>query len=165
MLLVAITKLMLIVCYVNTDLINVMLLLPLNPGSDLALLPLPAKLNKVCVLAYSAIIGELFFIAIGTASKISYAVSCLTRYMVVSTPAHLEVAKQVLRYLRGVKGEMIRWCARHVTTEADLKAFAMRAAEVLYARKLCMELGFIQLRATTIYEDNAGCISLAQHMH
>ena len=191
--------------------------LPMNPGTDLALLPLPAKPNKLCVLAYSALIGELLFIAINTAPQISYAVSCLTRYMVVSTPAHLEVAKQVLRYLRGVKGDMIRWCARDVssthtvgqvygyadasfaddstnrkstlayflfvnnavfswrsclgsivatsTTEAELQAFAMCAAEVLYARKLCMELGFTQLHATTIYEDNTGCISLAQHMH
>jgi len=60
------------------------------------------------VLAYSALIGELSIIAIDTAPQINYAVSCLTRYMVVSTPAYLEVAKQVLRYLRGVKGEMIR---------------------------------------------------------
>jgi len=52
--------------------------------------------------------GELSIIAIDTAPQINYAVSCLTRYMVVSTPAYLEVAKQVLRYLRGVKGEMIR---------------------------------------------------------
>jgi len=119
--------------------------------------------------------------------------------------------------LRGVKGDMIRWCARDVssthtvgqvygyadasfaddstsrkstlayflfvniavfswrsclgsivatsTNEAELQAFAMCAAEVLYARKLCMELGFPQLHATTIYEINMGCISLAQHMH
>ena len=75
------------------------------PGTDLALLPLPAKPNKLCVLAYSALIGELLFVAINTAPQISYAVSCLTRYMVVSTPAYLEVAKQVLRYLCGVKGD------------------------------------------------------------
>ena len=56
------------------------------------------------------------FIAINTAPQIIYAVSCLTRYIVVSTPAHLEVAKQVLRYLRGVKGDMIRWCARDVSS-------------------------------------------------
>jgi len=68
--------------------------LPMNSGTDLALLPLPAKPNKLCVLAYSALIGELLFIAINTTPQISYAVSCLTRYMVVSTPAHLEVAKQ-----------------------------------------------------------------------
>jgi len=90
--------------------------LPMNPGTDLALLPLSARPNKLCVLAYSALIGELLFIAINTDPQISYAVSCLTRYMVVSTPAHLEVANQVLRYLRGVKGDMIRWCARDVSS-------------------------------------------------
>ena len=47
-------------------------------------------------------------------------------------------------------------------TEAELQAFAMCAAEVLYARKLCMDLGFTQLHATTIYEDN---VWLAQHMY
>ena len=82
----------------------------MNPGTvtDLALLPVPAKTNKLCVLAYSVLIGELLFIAIITAPQMSYAVSCLTRYMVVSSPAHLEVANQVFRYLRGVKGDMIR---------------------------------------------------------
>jgi len=90
--------------------------LPMNPGTDLALVPLPAKPNKRCVLAYSALIGELLFIAINPALQISYAVSCLTRYIVASTPAHLEVAKQVFCYLRGVKGDMIRWCARDVSS-------------------------------------------------
>ena len=79
----------------------------MNPGTDLALLPLPARPNKLCALAYSALIGELLFIAINTAPQIGYAASCLTRYMVVSIPAHFEVAKPVLRYLRGVKGDMI----------------------------------------------------------
>jgi len=56
------------------------------------------------------------FITINTAPQINYAVSCLTRYIIVSTPAHLEVAKQVLRYVRGVQGAMIRWCAYDVTS-------------------------------------------------
>ena len=47
----------------------------MNPSTDLAVLPLLAKPNKLCVLAYSALIGELLFIAINTASQISYAVS------------------------------------------------------------------------------------------
>ena len=89
--------------------------LPMNPGTDLALLPLPAVPDKICVLAYSALIGELLFIAINTAPQISYAVSCLTRYMVKFTPSHLQVVKQVLRYLRGVKSDMIRWCAQDVS--------------------------------------------------
>jgi len=51
-----------------------------------------------------------------TAPQISYAASSLTGYMVVSTLAHLEVAKQVLRYLRGVRSDMIRWCACDVSS-------------------------------------------------
>jgi len=35
--------------------------------------------------------------------------------VVVSTPAHL-IAKQALRYFRGVKGEMIKWCAHDVSS-------------------------------------------------
>jgi len=88
----------------------------MNPGTDLALLPLPTRPNKLCVLAYSALIGELLFIAMNTAPQIGYAVSSLTKYMVVSIPAYLEVAKPVLRYLRGVQGDMIRWCARDVSS-------------------------------------------------
>jgi len=41
----------------------------------------------------------------------------------------------------------------------------MCAAEVQYAHRLCMEPGFTELHATTIYEDNMGYISFAQHMH
>ena len=36
--------------------------LPMNPGTDLALMPLTARPNKLCVLAYFALIGELLFI-------------------------------------------------------------------------------------------------------
>ena len=75
MLLVATKKVILIICHVNTDLINVMQLL-MNPGTDLARLPLPARPNNLCVLAYSALRGELLFIAINTAPQLSYAVSC-----------------------------------------------------------------------------------------
>ena len=57
--------------------------LPMNPDKDLALLPLLAKSNKLCVREYFALIGELLFIAINTAPQISYVVSCLTRHMVV----------------------------------------------------------------------------------
>ena len=44
--------------------------LPINPGTDLALLPLTARPNKLCVLAYSALIGELLFIINNTAHQL-----------------------------------------------------------------------------------------------
>jgi len=50
----------------------------MHPGADLVLLPLPSRPNKLCVLAYSASINELLFIATNTAPQINHAVSCLT---------------------------------------------------------------------------------------
>jgi len=37
--------------------------------------------------------------------------------------------------------------------------------EVVWARKLAVELGFPQLKPIDIYEDNTGCIALAKNMH
>jgi hypothetical protein len=51
------------------------------------------------------------------------------------------------------------------TTEAELMALASCCCEVVWARKLAVELGFPQLKPTDIYEDNTGCIALANNMH
>ena len=37
--------------------------------------------------------------------------------------------------------------------------------EVVWARKLAVELGFPQLKSIDIYEDGTGCIALANNMH
>jgi hypothetical protein len=42
-----------------------------------------------------------------------YALSALTRYMTRATPTHYGYAKQVLRYLKGVKHLKLTWCARN----------------------------------------------------
>jgi len=51
------------------------------------------------------------------------------------------------------------------TTEAELMALASCCCEVVWARKLAVELGFPQLKPSDIYEDNTGCIALANNMH
>jgi len=51
------------------------------------------------------------------------------------------------------------------TTEAELMALAGCCCEIVWARKLALELGFPQLKPTDAYEDNSGCIALADHMH
>ena len=35
----------------------------------------------------------------------------------------------------------------------------------MWARKLALEVGFPLLKPTDVYEDNTGCIALANHMH
>jgi len=51
------------------------------------------------------------------------------------------------------------------TTETELMALASCCCDVVWARKLAVELGFLQLKPTDIYEDNTGCITLANNMH
>ena len=132
--------------------------------------------------------------------------SALTRYMTRATVSHFNYAKHTLRYLKGVNGRRITWCAAncrspHVkhqiwscadssfadakpsrkstmayclfvnnavfswksclssivatsTCEAELMAYCSSACESIYARKLAAELGFCQMSATPIYEDN-----------
>jgi hypothetical protein len=44
-------------------------------------------------------------------------------------------------------------------------AFLSAACEVVYARKLAVELGFCQLTPTKIYEENQGALALVEKIH
>ena len=59
-------------------------------------------------VVYGMLVGELMYVAVNTVPSIAYAVSCLARYMTTATAAHYAHAKQVLRYLKGVKSRKIR---------------------------------------------------------
>jgi hypothetical protein len=87
---------------------------PMQPNVDLSALPLPPKPDADTVRAYAMLVGELMYVAVNTVPSIAYAVSCLARYMTNATAAHYAHAKQVLRYLKGVKSRKIRWCAANV---------------------------------------------------
>ena len=75
----------------------------MNPGSDLESLPIFNTPDKIVVLAYAALFGELLYIAINTVPQLSYSMSSLTQYVSKATPAHLTYAKVVLCYLIGIK--------------------------------------------------------------
>jgi Reverse transcriptase (RNA-dependent DNA polymerase)/Integrase core domain len=49
------------------------------------------------------------------------------------------------------------------TTESEYMALVETAKEVLWLRQLLEEMGYIQTEATTIYDDNIGCIQLAKN--
>jgi len=89
--------------------------LPLNPSSDLDSLPPPDVLDKIVNHAYTALIGELLYIAINTVPQFRYSMSSLTRYMSKATPAHLAYAKTVLRYLIGVQERQLLWCGSRIS--------------------------------------------------
>ena len=88
--------------------------LPMAVGADLASIPLPDVPDKDIVAAYAKLVGELLYISINTVPEIMYALSALTRFMTRATSQHYGYAKQVLRYLKGVKHLKLTWCARSV---------------------------------------------------
>ena len=59
-------------------------------------------------------IGELMFVAINTQPLIAQPVNSLARFMSNANAELYMLAKGVLRYLKGVKGRKIIWCAKNV---------------------------------------------------
>ncbi len=51
------------------------------------------------------------------------------------------------------------------TSEAELIGAFACAQEIQFSRKLAAELGFRQHAPTPLFEDNTGCIALAEHGH
>jgi hypothetical protein len=51
------------------------------------------------------------------------------------------------------------------TSEAELIGACACAQEIQFCRKLAAELGFRQYAPTPLFEDNTGCIALAEHGH
>ena len=49
------------------------------------------------------------------------------------------------------------------TTEVELMAALASYCEIVWACKLALELGLSQLKPTDVYEDNTGCIALANN--
>jgi hypothetical protein len=63
---------------------------------------------------YAKLIGELMFVAINTQPLIAQPVNSLARFMSNANAELYTLAKGVLRYLKGVKGRKIIWCAKNV---------------------------------------------------
>ena len=63
---------------------------------------------------YANLVGELLYIAINTVPQIIYHLHVLSRCMTRATEAHLQYAKGVTRYLKGVMDREITWCAANV---------------------------------------------------
>jgi len=51
------------------------------------------------------------------------------------------------------------------TTEADLMTLATYSCDIVWARELAPEFGFLRLKSTDVYEDNTDCIALAKKIH
>jgi len=63
----------------------------------------------------------------------------------------------------------VSWCAKKQSTiavstaEAEQVALTHAVQEAIWLRHLLKDLGYLQLRATPIYEDNQACITIAKN--
>jgi hypothetical protein len=82
---------------------------------------------------YQALVGSLIYLSINTRPDISHAVGILSRFMAYPTTAHWDVAKHVLRYLKGTSTLGLRFhgpastenqgvCAWEMFSDADFAA-------------------------------------------
>ena len=89
--------------------------LPWPAKFDIYALPLPAKPDPQIITVFASLVGELLYVMINTAPELSVYVSQLTRFMTKAGSDHLHAAKQVLKYLKGNKSRVLRWCARRTS--------------------------------------------------
>ena len=72
-------------------------------------------------------------------------------------------------YIFKIGDHLISWKCKlqHVialsTTEAEYYSLSAAIKEAKYLRSLLHDLGFSQIQATTVFEDNQGCVNLAHH--
>lgn len=84
--------------------------LPMDPGLQLQR---EMRTKQVNAEMYRSLVGSLIYIT-NTRPDISYAVSSVSRYMSKPEEAHLQAAKQILKYLKGTADY-----ALHLSTQGD----------------------------------------------
>ncbi|GKV46639.1 hypothetical protein SLEP1_g53613 [Rubroshorea leprosula] len=127
---------------------------------------------------YRSILGSLQYLTL-TRPDISFAVSRLSQYMHQPTDLHWQALKRVLRYLRGTiyHGLLLRpqpslslhaysdsdWAVGSCSqfTEAEYRALAATASELIWVRNLLSELGVFVPRSPAIFCDNVSATYLS----
>ena len=66
---------------------------------------------------YRSIVGSLIYAMTGTRPDICYVVTLLSQYMSKPTKAHLNIAKNVLRYIKGT----LNFCLRFVKCDGNVE--------------------------------------------
>ena len=75
--------------------------IPMDPGVASSLLPSKQVADKATVAWYQSAIGSLMWPAVHTRPDISYSVGVLSRYCSNPGPTHIQLVKQIFRYLAG----------------------------------------------------------------
>ncbi|EOY07331.1 Cysteine-rich RLK (RECEPTOR-like protein kinase) 8 [Theobroma cacao] len=153
--------------------------LPLNTGN---------KLNKeddsgkADGMLYKSMVSSLLYLS-ATRLDLMFATNLLSRFMQNPSVCHFTVAKSVLRYIKGSIDDskstngfcfsfgnaLFCWNIKKQDivaqsfTKAEYKATAAAANQDIWLRKLLIDLGFKQEKATQINVDNQSAIAIARN--
>eukprot|EP00253_Pinus_taeda_P005715 PITA_05715 len=113
---------------------------------------------------YKSIVGSLMYLT-ATRPDIMFVVSLISRFMERPKEAHWQVAKRILRYVKGA----ISWASKKQsivalsTPEAEYVAATVAACQAVWMRRMLRSLGQEQAKATMIFCDNSSAIALSKN--
>eukprot|EP00253_Pinus_taeda_P015190 PITA_15190 len=113
---------------------------------------------------YKSIVGSLMYLT-ATRPDIMYAVSLISRFMERPKEAYWQVAKRILRYVKGA----ISWSSKKQsivalsTAEAEYVAATAAACQAVWMRRMLRSLGQEQAKATVIFCNNSSAIALSKN--
>ncbi|KAK8954800.1 hypothetical protein KSP39_PZI002048 [Platanthera zijinensis] len=129
---------------------------------------------------YQRLVGRLIYLT-NTRPDISFAVSVVSQFMHAPRTSHLDAVFRILHYLKGspglglfyrsdvyvLCGNLISWKSKkqsvvsRSSAEAEYRAMAHGATELLWLRTLLTELGFPPSGSSTLVCDNQSALMLA----
>ncbi|KAJ4747967.1 Subtilisin-like protease [Rhynchospora pubera] len=123
---------------------------------------------------YKRLIGKLLYLTI-TRPDITYAVSVLSQFMQSPSQEHLQAAYRVLRYLKREPGKGllyasgVTWKSKkqkvvsRSSAEAEYRAMANGACEVVWIKTLLEELGLRPTLPIPLYCDNQAALHITSN--
>jgi hypothetical protein len=86
---------------------------PLPSGAEMHLVKYKEQASASEIRAYQQVIGSLLYVQIGTRLDISFVVSHLAQYASNPSLQHMQLAKYILAYLRGIADLRLRYDGAH----------------------------------------------------
>uniref|UniRef100_A0A6N2LKW8 Uncharacterized protein n=1 Tax=Salix viminalis TaxID=40686 RepID=A0A6N2LKW8_SALVM len=102
-------------------------------------------------------------------ADITYAVSLVSQFMHAPTVHYLSMVKRILRYLKGIIGNLVSWKSKkqHVvarsSAEAEYRAMVVVAYEVVWLRSLLTDMSCLSITPMSLFCDNQAAMHIAKN--
>eukprot|EP00253_Pinus_taeda_P018565 PITA_18565 len=113
---------------------------------------------------YKIIVGCLMYLT-ATRPDIMYVVSLIFRFMERPKEAHWQVAKRIMRYVKGAISQASKKqpIATLSTAEAEYVAATVAVCQAVWIRRMLRSLWQEQTKGTVIFCDNSSAIALSKN--